>query len=248
MKDNFSAQSNLYAAFRPHYPQQLYDFIFQHVKKFNTALDIATGNGQVAAALAKKFKEVHATDISEKQLANAPQLPNVFYKAEPAEQTSFASNYFDLITVAQAVHWFQFEKFYTEINRILKKDGLLIIAGYGLLRVNKAIDEWTDYYYKEITGPYWDKERKYIDEGYTTIPFPLKEINSPQLFMNYTWSREHFTGYLQTWSAFQHYVKKNGTSPLSHELLQQLYTLWHKDDLNEVRFPLFIRAGLLPNS
>ncbi|HRH60678.1 MAG TPA: methyltransferase domain-containing protein [Chitinophagaceae bacterium] len=243
MKDNFSTQANLYAAFRPHYPQQLYNFIFQHVKNFDKALDIATGNGQVAAAMAPKFKNVYATDISEKQLANAAKANNIFYKAEPAEQTSFANNSFDLITVAQAVHWFSIEKFYAEVNRILKHDGLLVIVGYGLLSINEAVDKWLDYFYKEITGPYWDAERKHLDEAYTTIPFPLQQIRAPQLSMKYQWSRQHFTGYLQTWSAVQHYIKKHNENPVSEELLRQLYAVWPEERIYEVSFPLYIKAG-----
>src|SRR3954451_10789393 len=113
MKDNFSGQSKLYVNFRPRYPVALYDFIFSNVKSFDKALDVATGNGQVAIELAKKFTEVYATDISAKQLAEAPALPNVFYKVEPGEDASFPENNFDLVTIAQAIHWFDFEKFYT---------------------------------------------------------------------------------------------------------------------------------------
>lgn len=243
MKDNFSSQAQLYVSFRPHYPPALYEYLLLHVKHFETAFDAATGNGQVAAILATKFKEVHATDISEKQLAYAPQLPNVFYKTEKAEQTSFADSYFDLVTVAQAIHWFDFEQFYAEVKRILKPGGLFAAIGYSLVRTNRKIDAWTDHFYQNITGPYWDKERKYIDEAYATIPFPFNEIAGPSLTMEYQWSKDQFIGYLTTWSAVQHYIKAKNTHPLTDELLQQLNNVWPQGTLQTVRFPLLLRAG-----
>jgi len=245
MKDNFSAQAKLYAGFRPHYPDALYDFLFEQVENFDTALDCATGNGQVAVKLAERFKEVHATDISGRQLMHAPQLPNIFYKQEAAEETSFADDYFDMVTVAQAIHWFNFEKFYAEIKRILKTSGLLAVIGYGLIRINPAIDAWTDHLYKNIIGPYWDRERKFIDEAYKTIPFSFKEIETPQLCIKYKWGKEQFTGYLNTWSAFQHYIKANNISPLSADLLQQLNDVWPGGIKYSISFPLFLRAGNL---
>lgn len=243
MKDNFSAQANLYAHFRPRYPAAMYDFIFTHVKDFNTALDVATGNGQVAVVLAERFKQVYATDISGKQLQQAPQKDNIIYKGEPAEASSFPDNYFNLVTVAQAIHWFDFDTFHTEVKRILKDGGLICVIGYGLLRVNNKVDLWLDNFYRNITGPYWDEERKYIDEAYATIPFPFNEIPSPALFIEYNWKKEQLTGFLNTWSAVQHFIKKNDKTPLSNEALIQLDEVWPGNVSQTVRFPLFLRTG-----
>ena len=243
MKDNFSAQAKLYANFRPHYPQAAYDFIFAQVKEFYTALDCATGNGQAAAVLATRFKQVYATDISEKQLAQAPAIPNITYKVEPAEQTGFANSSFDLITVAQAVHWFNFTAFYAEVRRLLKPSGIIALIGYGLIRINPAIDAWTDNYYWNTVGPYWDKERKYVDDAYQTIPFPFKEIPSPTLVIEYHWTEEQFVGYLHTWSALQHYIKANNTNPLTDALLAELDGVWGEEEMLPIRFPLFLRVG-----
>jgi ubiquinone/menaquinone biosynthesis C-methylase UbiE len=243
MKDNFSAQAKLYANFRPHYPQVLYDFLFDEVTCFDTALDVATGNGQVAAVLAEKFTHVYATDISEKQLAQAPVLPNVTYRVEAAEQTGFANASFDIITVAQAIHWFNFPAFYAEVKRLLKPGGMIAVIGYGLIRINENINRWIDHYYRNITGPYWDKERRYINEGYATIPFPFDEIPSPKLYIEYTWTKEQFTGYLHTWSAMQHYIKANNSNPLTTALLHNLDAVWPDGEKFLIRFPLFLRVG-----
>src|SRR6185503_9076126 len=134
MKDNFSLQSYQYAKFRPTYPKELYDFLLSLVETREVAWDCGTGNGQVANELAKYFKQVYATDISEKQIQQAVKKDNIFYKVESAENTSFPANEFDLITVAQAIHWFSFDEFYNEVNRTIKPGGILAVIGYGLTK------------------------------------------------------------------------------------------------------------------
>lgn len=244
MKDNFSKQADLYASFRPSYPNALYHFIFTHVKNFETALDVATGNGQAASILADKFSKVYATDISKNQLNNAIEKKNIVYLVEPAEQFSFADNYFDLITVAQAIHWFDFEKFYAEVKRTLKKDGLFAVIGYGLIRVDDKVNFIIDHFYRNIIGTYWDKERKYIDEEYRTIPFPFKVIESPKLFIEYEWTLDHFLNYLQTWSAVQHYITANSMNPVNEEMIINLKTCWNNSGKKKIQFPLFIKTGI----
>ncbi|MXN91933.1 methyltransferase domain-containing protein [Flavobacterium sp. Sd200] len=241
MKDNFSAQSAAYSQFRPHYPAEMIQYILSHVQNFDMALDVATGNGQVAVALAPYFKEVYATDISTKQLENAKQLPNIIYKEGSAEETGFNNSQFDLITVAQAIHWFDFDVFYREIKRVLKPNGILAVMGYGVFSTNLDTDIILSHFYKEIVGPYWDAERKYVDENYTTIPFPFREIESRKFFNRFTWTLEQLVGYLQTWSATQHYIKDKGVDPV-HLIYNDLKTSWQKSD-KQVFFPLLLRIG-----
>src|SRR5437016_4267876 len=102
--DNFSTGAADYASFRPESPPELFDFIYKHVNGFDAAWDCGTGNGQVAAKLAEKFKTVYGTDISNEQLDHAIKKDNIIYRHERAEQTTLASNSVDLITVAQAIH------------------------------------------------------------------------------------------------------------------------------------------------
>ena len=113
MKDNFSVQSDQYIKFRPTYPNELYSFLLALVESKHTAWDCGTGNGQIARELSKYFNKVYATDISGKQIKNDICRDNIFYKVECAEKTSFPENTFDLITVAQAIHWFNFKNFIT---------------------------------------------------------------------------------------------------------------------------------------
>ena len=243
MKDNFSARSADYARFRPGYPPQLFDFLFNLCKSFDCAWDCATGNGQIAAALAERFRQVEATDISESQLKNAVQKPNIRYRVEPAESPSFPENTFDLITVGQAAHWFDFEKFYPAAQRVLKPGGILALVGYNLLRIDDATDAVVNRLYRNVLGEYWDAERRHVDATYASIPFPFPEIQMPEMAMTYEWTLDHLLGYLGTWSALQHFVKKNGWSPLNEAFVETLKPVWREGEIKTVRFPIFGRIG-----
>ncbi|EJL64641.1 class I SAM-dependent methyltransferase [Flavobacterium sp. CF136] len=243
MKDNFSKQAVDYSKFRPQYPQEMIEYIISFVNNKSTALDIATGNGQVAHKLSAYFKKVYATDISQKQLDNAIQAENVIYSKEPAENTSFENQKFDLIVVAQAVHWFDFEVFYKEIYRILKPDGIFAVLGYGLFFTNTDSDKILQHFYYNIIGPYWDAERRYLDENYETIPFPFEEIPTKKFENQFTWTFETLIGYLQTWSSVQHYISKNKQNPIDL-IYNDLKVSWEKND-QKVTFPLLLRIGKL---
>jgi len=241
MKDNFSTQAKAYAQYRPYYPPEMIAYIVSLVHDKDAALDVATGNGQVAAALSPYFKEVYGTDISAKQLQNAKTAPNVVYKEGSAEDTGFNNEQFNLVTVAQAIHWFKFDAFYAEVKRILKPDGLFAVMGYGLFSTNPETDVIINHFYKDIIGSYWDSERKYIDENYTTIPFPFKEIEAKKFTNNFTWTFEQLTGYLETWSAVQHYIKQKGSNPVDL-IREELQSSWEKSD-KQVMFPILLRIG-----
>jgi SAM-dependent methyltransferase len=241
-KDNFSAQAKQYAQYRPSYPIAFYDFIFNNVKQTELAWDCATGNGQVAHVLAATFTQVYATDISEKQLANALKRDNITYAIGQAEQTDFESHSFDLITVAQAIHWFNFDKFFAEVKRTLKPGGLFVAVGYGLMQISPALNEVIMQLYESILGQYWDTERKHIEANYATIHFPFELIETPQLEITTTWNFEQLIGYLNTWSALQHYVSANGQNPIKL-VFEALKSAWGNDVDREIHFPLIIKAG-----
>jgi ubiquinone/menaquinone biosynthesis C-methylase UbiE len=137
MKDNFSKQSNLYAQFRPGYPKELFQFLMPLVPVKDAAWDCGTGNGQVAVKLSEYINEVYATDLSASQINNAAKRKNIIYSIENAEETSLPGNKFDLITVAQAIHWFDFKNFYQQVDRTLKREGIIAIMGYDVFRINK---------------------------------------------------------------------------------------------------------------
>ncbi|MBK9732572.1 MAG: class I SAM-dependent methyltransferase [Chitinophagaceae bacterium] len=242
MKDNFSANSDQYALFRPGYPKEIFDFLIPILSHRNRAWDVATGNGQLANMLAGYFEEVMATDISRNQLKHASQRSNIIYKVERAEKSSFKSASFDLITVAQAIHWFQFDKFYDEVKRTLKPDGIIAIIGYPLCHINVEVDALIRLFYNQKLHGCWDPERKYLDDLYTTIPFPFTELPTPSFEMEYKWKLDELTGFLNTWSGVQHYIRKHGNNPVI-ELRMQLEKIWPEQEKKQVHFPVILRVG-----
>ncbi len=241
-KDYFSGHSRLYATFRPTYPDALYQFIFNHLQSRSSAWDCATGNGQVAHVLAKHFKQVHATDISQQQLDNAHQAENILYSVQPAEKTNFPDQTFDLITVGQAMHWFDLTQFYTEVRRVIKPDGLLAVWGYSVCSVNPTIDEFFLDFYNNVVGPYWDSARKMVDEEYRNVPFPFDQVLTPKFSLKVEWTLEQFGGYLSTWSATQKYMKANNHDPVP-EIIKYLLPIW--GGVKTVTFPVFLKLGKL---
>jgi ubiquinone/menaquinone biosynthesis C-methylase UbiE len=242
MKDNFSAGSDIYAQFRPGYPDILVDWLCGQLSTKEIAWDCATGNGQLARKLAEHFGQVYATDISNSQLAQAPQHHRIIYQKEPAESSSFADKTFDLITVAQAVHWFDFNAFYAEVHRTLKDEGLFAVVGYTLPTITVSLDAVIQHFYSDIVGPYWDTERHYIDESYSTIPFPFIELDAPSFRQQYSWRKEQLLGYLNTWSAVKHYIGRKGSDPIAL-ITEALDTAWGNKEYHDVTFPILLRAG-----
>ena len=240
MKDLFSNQSNEYAKFRPSYPIEVAADLSKLCKACELAWDAGTGNGQLAVLLAKHFSHVSGTDISEKQLANAQQHPNITYSTSDSTTTRLSDHSVDLVTVAQAVHWFNFELFYKEVRRVLKPDGVIALVGYGVMRGEPLTDAIIQDFYHNTMGPYWDKERLLIDNNYRSIPFPFQEIEMKSYSMKYSWSIDQLVGYFSTWSALQHYKNKTGVDPLPQLRKRFLETgsLEFKVD-----FPLFFRVG-----
>jgi ubiquinone/menaquinone biosynthesis C-methylase UbiE len=241
MKDNFSKQSAIYAKYRPTYPPALYDFILTQVANKETAWDCGTGNGQAAKELSKKFNKVFATDISQKQIDNAGHSDNIFYSVQPAEKTDFTDNSFDLVTVAQALHWFRFDEFYKEVKRVTKHGGLFAGWTYSLLRISDEINAPIEYHHYTTLRSYWDDERKYVDEEYRNIPFPFAKIDVPSFTIEYNWTMEELEGYLNTWSALQKFITKNNYNPVD-ELRRSIQAHWKQQQM-KVIFPVHLLLG-----
>jgi ubiquinone/menaquinone biosynthesis C-methylase UbiE len=244
-KDLFSAHSDIYSKYRPLYPKELYDFILDRVIIKEMALDCGTGNGQAASVLADHFKEVHATDISEKQIKNAIQKPNLHYHICEAEETPFTDNQFDLIVSATAIHWFQFDKFFKEMKRIGKNNGSFACWGYKVFRTNEPeLNKLIDKFYSQTIHKYWDAERKHVDEEYKTIPFPFEEIKNPGFATCLQWNLDNLEGYLNTWSAVQHYISTNNLNPVN-DLMQEIRSQLPGDSKVEITLPIFMRFGII---
>ena len=119
-----SEHAKLYAAYRPTYPQSVFDAIIDFCKvsrrnTFTTALDIGCGSGQSSYPLAAHFKDVIGLDVSESQVKQAKEkYPKLKFHVGVGEDLSFADDAsVDLVTVAQAFHWLDHSKFYAEVTR-----------------------------------------------------------------------------------------------------------------------------------
>ncbi|HEX7015100.1 MAG TPA: class I SAM-dependent methyltransferase [Cyclobacteriaceae bacterium] len=244
MKDYFSGHAKNYATFRPTYPDELYAFILKHVANKQSAWDCATGNGQVARRLAEHFNHVEASDISQKQIDQAPKLENISYHVCPAEQTPFPDKHFDLITVAQALHWFDLEKFYAEVKRVATDGAIVAVWAYALNMVNRDIDDLMADFYSNRVGPYWDPARRLVENEYEGVPFPFETIPFPGFSIKVEWTLHDYIGYVRTWSATQAYIRANNVDP-AIDLFERMKTFWNPDDHKTVSFPVFGKMGFV---
>ncbi len=223
---HFSHQSSEYLQYRPMYPDELYEYLASNTQNRDIAWDCATGNGQAAVKLADYFNKVIATDISQEQLDIAIRKENIYYECCLAEKTSIPSSTIDLITIAQALHWFNFEEFYLEVNRIAKQDAMIAAWSYSLGKINSTIDSVIEDLYENILGDaYWPKERRFIDDFYSNIPFPFKRIKTPKFKLQKIMNLEMVVGYLNTWSAVKEYQKQNSLNPV-HLIKEELEKVW----------------------
>jgi SAM-dependent methyltransferase len=239
-KDHFSRQAADYAKFRPRYPKELFRWLASIAPSKELAWDCATGSGQAAVELADVFERVIATDGSPKQIANAEPHPGVDYRAATAEDSGLESHSVDLITVAQALHWFDLERFYVEVRRILKPEGVIAAWAYKLATVTEKIDAVVNHYYSQVVGSYWPAERVLV-ERFEELPFGFSPIETPAFEMVAEWNVDHLLGYLLTWSATQRFMAAEKRDPLG-EVEQELRSVWG-EDRRRVVWPLTVKAG-----
>ena len=242
-KDLFSKQADLYARYRPTYPAELYQYILSFVKEKDIAWDCATGNGQAATVLADHFKKVVATDISASQIEKATFKENIEWLVCPAESTPFAENTFDLVTVAQAYHWIKWKEFRNEVRRVCKNNAVIAVwLYYDHTTGDKRIDKVVRDFYENVTRPYWDYERKYVEELYATVAFDYELLPFKNFEINLHWQREDLLGYISSWSAIQKYIKVNGHSPIPI-IEKEINKLWPQGEKKQVIFPVYLKLG-----
>jgi len=243
-QDHFSDVARKYANFRPHYPEALFNTLTALMPRRALAWDCAAGNGQATISLARFFERVVATDASHEQIATATRLSNVEYRVALAEESGLVDASVDLITVAQALHWFDLTRFYAEVRRVLTPNGIIAVWCYGINEVEgEAVNELVQNYYGTTLNSYWPPSRKLVESGYRTIPFPFQESATPNFRMEANWTLEQLLGYFSTWSATSAFIKATGHNPLG-PLANDLARVW--GDVNTRRtiiWPLSLRVG-----
>ena len=240
-KDHFSSDSQSYSDFRPAYPDELFHYLAAIAPRQNTAWDCATGSGQAASMLANYFNQVIATDASAQQIQHAISRDNIRYEVALAEQSGIATGSVNLITVAQALHWFRLDAFGAEINRVLTDNGILAAWTYNLLSINDEIDALTNKLYFDVRD-YWDFERSMVEDGYRNVSLPFKQIDTPTFTMSALWALQHLIGYLNTWSAVKAYTTRNGENPVD-TMTEELTNIWSAGTaLQTVNWRLCVRV------
>ena len=244
-KDHFSRSAAEYSAFRPAYPDGLFEWLAAHTAGHDLAWDCATGNGQAARGLARHYTEVVATDASAGQLEHALVHPRIRYRVAAAEHSGLEDSTVDIVTVAQALHWLPLTPFFAEVQRVLAPGGLVAVWGYGLPTASSAgLDRELQRFYDAIVGPYWPPERRLVDEQYRTVHFPFVEIAVPPFAIEQPLTRRGLEGYLRTWSATQRYSSAHPNDDPLDQIAPVLAAAWPEpDDVRLVRWPMFMRAG-----
>jgi SAM-dependent methyltransferase len=244
MPDYFSTQAATYAAFRPTYPRELFQFVAASAPARTLVWDCGTGSGQAAAALADDFERVIATDTSAKQLAEATPHPRIDYRVAPAESSGLGDHVADAVTVAQALHWFDIPRFYTEARRVLVPGGLVAVWTYNDPMLGDAgLDGQLQRFNRETVGKYWPPERQLVRDGYRTIPFPFTPVATPELVLMREWTLAELAGYVRSWSATARYAAERATDPVV-AFETELASEWGDPTARrQIRWPLVLMAG-----
>jgi SAM-dependent methyltransferase len=241
--DLFSRHAATYAAARPEYPDALFEYLASCVDRHGLAWDCATGNGQAVHGLARHFDQVVATDASAQQIAHAVPHPRVTYIVAPAEASGIRARRVDLVTIAQALHWVDLERFYAEVRRVTAPGSVLAAWSYGACHAGADVEAALRAFEHDEMGPYWHANRRWVDEGYRTIPFSFPELAAPTLQLRLRWNLHQLGLYLSSWSAVAAYRQQRGEDPVPR-FLDRIAQHWGAPDaVRDVEWPLALRVG-----
>lgn len=241
--DHFSDRAAAYAAHRPTYPTALVAFLADLAPARGLAWDAGCGSGQLSIPLTAGFDRVVGTDMSAAQIAEATSHPSVSYRVALAEASGLPDDAVDLAVAAQAAHWFDLDAYYGEVRRVTRPRAIIALVSYGLVRVREDIDPIVRRFYAEVLGPYWPPQRRHVEDGYRSLPFPFDEIEPPGFETRARWTLAEFLGYVRTWSAVRALERAQGVGPLEH-VGRALRSVWGAADTRrEVIWTLAVRIG-----
>lgn len=242
-RDHFSRDSGAYAAFRPRYPDPLFDWLAGAAPATQLAWDCATGTGQAALGLAERFERVIATDASGEQIGAAIPHPRIEYRVARADSSGLEAGTVDLVTIAQALHWLDLESFYDEVRRVARPAGLLAAWTYGSSHVLPGVDEVVDRFYRDTVGPYWPAERVHVERRYADLPFPFPRLAAPEFSIEADLTLDAYVGYLGTWSATRRCIEAGMGDPLP-EVRAEMAPAWGEPtQARRVTWPLALLVG-----
>jgi SAM-dependent methyltransferase len=242
---DFSPFAREYAKSRPGYPSELFSYLASQVDRHSLAWDCATGNGQAALGLVQHFERVIATDISAEQIQHAIQHKQIEYRVAKSEQSGLDDRSVDLVTVASAIHWFDLDRFYSEVRRVIRSGGLLAAWTYHVGHVEAPFDKIFEQFYREVLYPYFPPRARLVDERYETIALPGEALESGNFFVSAAWNLDQMLAFIESWSGTQQYIKDRGEHPVVH-IREPLEKTWgERNRIHVVRWPLYIRISRL---
>lgn len=242
-KDHFSQFSKIYANGRLRYPPELFSYLTSLTNEHELAWDCGTGNGQAALGLQENYTKIVATDPSPEQIANCSPGPNITYLVEAAESSSLSAGSVDIVTIGIALHWFDFDLFYAEVKRVLKKGGIVAAWAYFLPTISLDIDLILKNFTEQTLKAFWKPEIKFIHEGYRTLPFPFEEITTPDFVIQKRMNLEEYIEHMYTWSAVQYYMKEKDSSPVEI-IYEELLAAWGTPETEkEITWKMPLRVG-----
>ncbi len=243
--DHFSRVAEHYAHARPTYPLALFEWLALQSRTRDLAWDVGAGNGQASMGLARHFDHVVATDLSEEQLDRAPSHERVTYRTCEAHDSGLDNASVSLVTVAQALHWFDVDRFHAEARRVLRRGGLIAEWSYGTFSAeDERVDRVLQQFYHDVVGPYWPAERRHVETGYRDLPFPFRTVRTPSFRMDRRWTLPMMEAYLRSWSATGRMQQATGTDPL--EVIESDLARAWGDPVHPllISWPLALRVGI----
>ncbi|XP_013402564.2 putative methyltransferase DDB_G0268948 [Lingula anatina] len=260
-----------YAKYRPQWTKNIVDRVITYLQEklpapYDQALDVGCGSGQFTHLLAPHFNHVTGIDVSDNQILqanNKNDMSNVRFKKGSGESFPVDDHSVDLVTSAQAAHWFDLDKFYAETERVLRPHGCVALLGYAVPVLDsnphgEILSKYIrDFYGRLWKTSCWDEMRKHVDNRYPDERFacrlPLREyVRDETLSMEYDTTLEHFIGYVSSWSGYNKYMEKYPESKILEDLQENLLKTMDREatihsELH-VTFPIFMLLGRKPGS
>ena len=242
-KDHFSVAASGYAAHRPVYPRSVAEALAARSPGRALAWDAGCGSGQLSVVLGEVFARVVATDASAAQIAQATPHPRVQYAVAPAEASGLPDGSVDCAVAAQAAHWFDLDAYYREVRRVSRPGGLVALVTYAVMEVDPEIERLVERFYWHTLEGHWPPERRLVEEGYRSLPFPFEPVAAPVLALEHRWNADQLLGYVGTWSAVQS-LKKAGRGDELEQFGEAIHAAWGDPALpRRIRWPLSLRLG-----
>jgi len=200
LQDLFNAHSARYRRVRPACPESWFAWLAQAAPARERVWDAGTGPGTVACALAPRFAEVFATDISAGALEAAPPVRNVHWAIEPAERSSLATSTVDLVTAGAAFHWFDQPRFLREARRVLRPGGVIAVWAYTDRPEDSELATLLDQHLAPLDAHRAPELRLALD-GYQDLDLGGTPIPAPPFTLTSLLDYEGTLDLVRSWSA-----------------------------------------------